>query len=163
MKTYGLTLTQELVSIVLDDEGNPRLDTLAPQPIPDDWTPPEIVPLVKLDPPSLAAGETCDPTLVWYSDRVERQWIVRDLSPEELATNARKVWPNASAFLGEFTMPELAAIELSTDPTIAALRLLLASWPADVWSDDPRIIMGLDALETAGIISAERRAEIVAK
>jgi hypothetical protein len=91
------------------------------------------------------------------------EWIVRDLSPDELASAARKTWPNAAAFLGQFTMPELAAIELSTDPTIAALRLLLASWPADVWSDDPRIVMGLDALESAGIITEARRGEIVAK
>jgi hypothetical protein len=91
------------------------------------------------------------------------EWIVRDLTPDELAAAARKTWPNAAAFLGEFTMPELAAIELSTDPTIAALRLLLASWTADVWSDDPRIVMGLDALESAGIITEARRGEIVAK
>ena len=103
-----------------------------------------------------------------HADIEAGEWVLRSyevvaLSADELAANARKTWPNAAAFLNEFTMPELAAIELSTDPTIAALRLLLASWPADVWSDDPRIIMGLDALETAGIISAERRAEIVAK
>jgi hypothetical protein len=75
----------------------------------------------------------------------------------------RKIWLNSAAFLSEFTMPELAAISLSLDPTIAALRLLLASWPADVWSDDPRIVMGLDALESAGIINEARRGEIVAK
>jgi len=75
----------------------------------------------------------------------------------------RKIWPNAALFLSEFTMPELAAVSLSLDPTIAALRLLLASWPADVWSDDPRIVMGLDALESAGIITEARRGEIVAK
>jgi len=39
----------------------------------------------------------------------------------------------------------------SSDPTIAALRLLLASWAADVWSDDPRIQLGLAKLvETDG-------------
>ena len=91
------------------------------------------------------------------------EWIVQDLTADELAAAARKTWPNAAAFLGEFTMPELAAIELSTDPTIAALRLLLASWPADVWSDDPRIIMGLDALVSAEIIDEARWAWIVAK
>jgi hypothetical protein len=56
----------------------------------------------------------------------------------------------------------MAAISLSTDPTIAALRLLLASWDGEVWSDDPRVIAGLDALEVANIISATRRAEILA-
>ena len=91
------------------------------------------------------------------------EWIVRDLSPDELAARARKVWPNAAAFLGEFTMPELSAISLSLDPTIAALRLLLASWPADIYSDDPRIVGGLSALVAAGIITEARRGEILAK
>jgi hypothetical protein len=98
---------------------------------------------------------------------VTSSYDVVALTSDEIAENAiiaaRNTWPNASAFLGEFTMPELAAIELSTDPTIAALRLLLASWPADVWSDDPRIVMGLDALESAGIITDARLGEIVAK
>jgi hypothetical protein len=85
------------------------------------------------------------------------------LLAEREAHAARKTWPNAAAFLNEFSMPELAAISLSTDPTVAALRLLLASWPSDVWSDDPRIIMGLGALVSAGIIDETRSAEIVAK
>ncbi len=75
----------------------------------------------------------------------------------------RKIWPNSAAFLAEFTMPELAAISLSLDPTIAALRLLLASWPADIYSDDPRIIGGLSALVAVGIITEARRKEILAK
>jgi hypothetical protein len=91
------------------------------------------------------------------------EWVVRDLSPDELAASARKIWPNAAAFLSEFTMPELAAISLSLDPIIAALRLLLASWPADIYSDDPRIIGGLSALVEAGIITEARRDEILAK
>ncbi len=80
---------------------------------------------------------------------------------EALAT--RKIWPNAAAFLGEFIMPELAAISLSTDPTVAALRLLLASWPSDVWSDDPRIVGGLAALVDSGITAGTRSAGIPAK
>ena len=60
-------------------------------------------------------------------------------------------------------MTELAAISLSTDPTVAALRLLLLAWPADVWSDDPRIVGGLAALVASGIINETRKAEIIAK
>lgn len=164
MKTYGNLDVRELISIPLDDAGNPRLETLAPTPTPDDWTPPAVVPLVKLEQPACdPATHRCTPALVWFEDRVERQWITDPLTPEEIAAAARKVWPNAALFLAEFTMPELAAIELSLDGTIAALRLLLASWPADIYSDDPRIIGGLSALVAAGIITEERRAEIVAK
>ena len=164
MKTYGNLDTRELISIVSDDDGNPRLETLAPTPTPDDWTPPAVVPLVKLEQPACdPATHRCAPVLAWFADRVERQWTSTPLTPEELAAAARKVWPNAALFLAEFSMPELAAISLSLDPTIAALRLLLASWPADIYSDDPRIIGGLSALVTAKIITEERRAEIVAK
>lgn len=33
----------------------------------------------------------------------------------------------------------------------------------EVWSDDPRVVAGLDAVEAAGIINAARKAEILAK
>lgn len=75
MKTYGLIYPdgrQELASIVLDDQGEPRLDTLRPYPCPEDWVDPQIIPLVKLDKPE--EGEWTD-TLVWFDDRVERQWL----------------------------------------------------------------------------------------
>jgi hypothetical protein len=85
------------------------------------------------------------------------------LKPTPPEVPGRKTWPNAAAFLGEFSLPELAAISLSTDPTVAALRILLLAWPADVWSDDPRIQMGLDALVSAGVIDVDRIEEIVVK
>jgi hypothetical protein len=163
MKTFGLTDTQELVSIVLDDDGNPRLDTLKPADAGEDWAPPRLVPLVKLlQPAHDEATQTCEPLLVWHDDRVERDWTIRDLTPEEIAARNRKVWPNAQAFLTEFTFPEMAAISLSADPTIAALRLLLSAWAGEVYSDDERVQTGLDALVSLGIISNERRAEILA-
>jgi len=163
MKTYGLPETQTLVSIVLDENGDPRLDTLAPNPRPEDWTPPDIVPLVKIEKPADTATHTSEPVLVWFDDRVERQWQAFPIPPDALAALARKTWPNAAAFLGEFSLPELAAISLSTDPTIAALRLLLASWAADVWSDDARIQMGLEKLVETGIINEARKAVILQK
>lgn len=73
MKTYGVIYAdgrKELVSIVLDEEGNPRMDTLAPYPTPEDWVEPTIVPLVKIEKP---VGEW-GPVVVWFEDRVERQW-----------------------------------------------------------------------------------------
>lgn len=73
MKTYGVIYAdgrKELVSIVLDEEGNPRMDTLAPYPTPEDWVEPTIVPLVKIEKPEGEWG----PVVVWFEDRVERQW-----------------------------------------------------------------------------------------
>ena len=104
-----------------------------------------------------------DPATHRAPEWIDGQWIAAILTAEELAAAARKTWPNAAMFLAEFSMPELASIELSLDPTIAALRLLLASWPADIYSDDTRIIGGISALVAAGIIDEARRAEIVAK
>lgn len=94
---------------------------------------------------------------IWVQD----QWVIVDKTPEELAAEVRKVWPTSARYLVEFNLAEMAAISLSTDPTIAALRLLLASWDGEVWSDDPRVVAGLDALESNGIIDAARRAEIL--
>ena len=74
MQTYGLIFTdgtKELASVVLDEEGNPRIDTIRPYPVPDGWEDPRLVPLVKIDKPGEGKWE---PMLVWFSDRVERQW-----------------------------------------------------------------------------------------
>jgi hypothetical protein len=74
MKTYGVLFAdgrKELISIVLDDEGNPRMDTLAPYPTPEDWVEPTIIPLVKIEKPE--SGDW-NPVVVWFEDRVERQW-----------------------------------------------------------------------------------------
>ena len=74
MKTYGLIFPdgrKELASVVLDDEGNPRIDTIRPYPVPEDWVDPRLVEVVKIDKP--ADGEW-EPIVVWFEDHVERQW-----------------------------------------------------------------------------------------
>lgn len=90
-------------------------------------------------------------------------WIVENKTQEELQADARKVWENASAFIQEFSLQEMASISLSQEPVIAALRLLLSTWFGEVWSDDPRVINGLDSLITSGIIDENRRQEILNK
>lgn len=90
-------------------------------------------------------------------------WIVIDKTEEELQADARKVWDNSSMFIQEFTLTEMAAISLSQDPTVAALRLLLSTWFGEVWSEDPRVQSGLSALINSGIINEARRDEILAK
>jgi hypothetical protein len=74
METYGLIFpdgTTELASVVLDEGGNPRIDTIRPYPVPDGWEDPRLVPVVKIEKPESGDWE---PKLVWFSDRVERQW-----------------------------------------------------------------------------------------
>lgn len=75
---------------------------------------------------------------------------------------AAPIWLNVQAFMAAFTMPEKAAIELSTDATIAALRLELTTWLTEVHPTDPRVIAGLAKLVELGVISVERRSEILA-
>lgn len=74
MRTYGLIFAdgrQELASIVLDENDEPRIDTIRPYPKPDDLVDPAILPLVKLEKPEQGEWE---PVIVWFDDRVERQW-----------------------------------------------------------------------------------------
>lgn len=74
LKTYGLIFpdgTKELASVCLDDDGNPRIDTIRPYPVPEGWVDPTLVELIKIDQPTEGDWE---PVLVWFDDRVERQW-----------------------------------------------------------------------------------------
>lgn len=73
-----------------------------------------------------------------------------------------QIWRNVQSFMEAFTPAEKAAIELSTDPTIAFLRLELTTWLTEVHPTDPRVIAGLDKLVELCVISAERRTEILA-
>jgi len=74
MKTFGLIFpdgTRELSSVVLDDDGNPRIDTIRPYPVPDGWEDPRLVEVLKIEKPEEGEWE---PIVVWFEDRVERQW-----------------------------------------------------------------------------------------
>jgi len=62
MFTVGLVPSQQLVSLLTDDEGNWR-------DVPEGET---VVPLVKIPKPEVGAWE---PNVVWFDDRVERQWV----------------------------------------------------------------------------------------
>ena len=98
MKTFGLIWpdgTQELRSIVLDDEGSPRMDTLEPNPKPDDWQAPQVLPLVKIDKPEVGAWE---PNVVWFNDRVERQWVAGTPAPVATYTAEQVVSQYFSAY-----------------------------------------------------------------
>jgi hypothetical protein len=74
LKTYGLIFPngeKYLASVCLDEEGNPRIDTIRPYPVPEVWVDPTLVELVKIEQPD---GNNWQPVLVWFEDRVERQW-----------------------------------------------------------------------------------------
>lgn len=72
-----------------------------------------------------------------------------------------KWWKNAVAFLSEFTAAELQATNTSTVPDITKLLFTLLAWPGEVWAADERIVAGLGALESIGILTPERKAQIL--
>ena len=98
MKTYGLTWPdgrQELQTLPFDNEGNPDVESLRPRPelvevngeltqIIPEWEPPQVLPLVKLPKPETGYWS---PKVVWFEDRVERQWT-EELPPPELVYTA---------------------------------------------------------------------------
>lgn len=76
LKTYGLIFpdgTKYLASVVLDEEGNPRIDTIRPYPVPEGWVDPTLVPLIKQD-PLPEPIEDYESYLEWFDDRVEVKW-----------------------------------------------------------------------------------------
>jgi hypothetical protein len=113
MKTYGLIWPngdKELRSIVQDDDGNPRMDTLEPYPKTDDWVAPQVLPLVKIPKPESGAWE---PNVVWFEDRVERQWVEGTPAPVATYTAEQIVSQYFSAYqiaaLQELRMALMAA------------------------------------------------------
>jgi hypothetical protein len=121
MKTYGITETQTLISLQLKEDGTPDVQSLRPRDKWEQdnadapwnqenadaetdwsesiWIPPTIIPLVKLPQPTLdITKEYCEPKLVWFSDRVERDWEIKTIPPippeqiaEEEARKAAKL------------------------------------------------------------------------
>lgn len=71
-------------------------------------------------------------------------------------------WENTQSFMAAFTMQEKAAIALSTDPTIAALRLELTTWLSSVPANSPAVLTGLDKLVDLQILTPQRKTEILA-
>lgn len=71
-------------------------------------------------------------------------------------------WENVQSFMAAFTMQEKAAIALSTDPTIAALRLELTTWLSSVPANSPAVLTGLDKLVELQILTPQRKTEILA-
>jgi len=74
MEPYGLLFNdgrRELASLVLNSQGNPELETIRPYPLPQDWVDPQLLPVIKIEKPE---DGYWNPIVVWFNDRVERQW-----------------------------------------------------------------------------------------
>jgi len=77
MIQVGLVPSQQLVSLLTDDEGNWR-------DVPEGES---VIPLVKIPKPEQGAWE---PNVVWFDDRVERQWVAG--TPAPAPTYSPEAW-----------------------------------------------------------------------
>ena len=148
MKLLYNTTTQELVRYPRsDDEAVAGLSSeyLTMSVTRDDA--PEFDPLTQ----QLSGTETIDTEAC----TVHYGWQVESLPP------AVKSWPSKAEFWAEFTNEEKAGIITSTNIGIKMLDKELTMWTATVRADDQRIIDGLTALASAGIISGARKTAIL--
>jgi hypothetical protein len=115
MIQVGLVPSQQLVSLLTDDEGNWR-------DVPEGQT---VVPLVKIPKPAEGAWE---PNVVWFDDRVERQWV--EGTPVPAPTYTAAEWVDAQQFTGNRTTTMLyLKLQLDaagkTSPKLAAVQAWL--------------------------------------
>jgi hypothetical protein len=95
MITVGLVPSQQLVSLHTDDEGNWR-------DVPEGQT---VVPLVKIPKPEGA----WEPNVVWFEDRVERQWVEGTPAPVPTITAEQAV----SQYFSPYQIAALQRLEMA--------------------------------------------------
>jgi hypothetical protein len=137
MRTHGIIWPEgrkELASINDDENGNPRVADLAPMPKPEDWQAPQVLPLVKIPKPEEGAWE---PNVVWFEDRVERQWVAGTPAPVATFTAEQIVSQYFSAYqIAALSRLEMALLQagkpLGVKMTAAKqwLETVMLSWAA---------------------------------
>jgi hypothetical protein len=152
MFTVGLVPSRQLVSLLTDDEGNWR-------DVPEGQT---VVPLVKIPKPEGA----WEPSLVWFEDRVERQWVAG--TPPPAPTFTATEWVDAQQFSGNRTTTmlylklrldaagktsaKLASVQAWLDGMIVAgvtqPEEQRSDWPASPWSFEEASGEALAALQS---------------
>jgi hypothetical protein len=95
MFTVGLVPSQQLVSLLTDDQGNWR-------DVPEGES---VVPLVKIPKPEGA----WEPNLVWFEDRVERQWVAGTPAPLPTMTAEEAV----SQYFSPYQIAALQRLEMA--------------------------------------------------
>jgi hypothetical protein len=96
MITVGLVPSQQLVSLLTDEEGNYR-------DVPEGET---VVSLVKIPKPEQGAWE---PNVVWFADRVERQWVAGTPAPVATFTAEQAV----SQYFSPYQIAALSRLEMA--------------------------------------------------
>jgi hypothetical protein len=93
-----------------------------------------------------------------------------DTKPTELELEAAwnqaisvKIWPSKAEFWAEFSAVEKEGIITSSDIGIKMLDKELTMWSALIRADDPRIVAGVSALITMGILTQARATAILGR
>jgi hypothetical protein len=89
------------------------------------------------------------------------EWVVRDLTTEELAAKNRKAWTPAE-FLEKFTQDELVAMveAARTDAVVELIKIKLTAH-ASLHNDALLLLQSLDILTAKGLLAAGRKAELL--
>ena len=114
-----------------------------------------VLDVIQQEQPTVSLGQVLHPTesIDFDARQVVRGWTIETIPPQ---------WVNTESFMAAFTNAEREAIGLSTDPAIAGMRLTLSTWHSPMHPDDSRVSGGLARLVTLGIITEQRKAEIIA-
>ena len=126
MFTVGLLPSQQLVSLLTDDEGNYR-------DVPEGQS---VVPLVKIPKPEEGAWE---PSVVWFDDRVERQWVAGAPAPVATFTAEQIV----SQYFSPYQIAALSRLEmalLQAGKPLGPMMSAAKTWLESVmlgWAIDP--------------------------
>jgi hypothetical protein len=89
-------------------------------------------------------------------------WVATDPPPEKpVPKPTRKVWPTNAHFWAEFTPGEQVAIAARQEGPVRALLISFSVWPAEMWSDDERVVKAMQALVAVGAITPGRAEEIL--
>jgi hypothetical protein len=116
MITVGLVPSQQLVSLLTDEEGNWR-------DVPEGQT---VVPLVKVPKPEGA----WEPSIVWFEDRVERQWVA-GTPPTPISPIVQgEQWVESQGYSAArlVTCFDLLLQVKEADPTLATRPILAATY-----------------------------------
>ena len=107
--------------------------------------------------PKVSSTEIAESSYEIQTNSVDQIWTVRNKTTDEL----RKVW-TAYEFLNRFTYSERAAYRQAakTDDLIADF-MSLAQAAQEIISDDPMTVQGMNYLVSVGILTQQRRDEIL--
>ena len=85
------------------------------------------------------------------------QWVTRDQTADEL----RRSW-SAAEFMAKLTQTEMIGIITAArnDPAVELVKVYLAVHPT-VHSDNPLLLSSLDMLVSKGLLTEQRKAEIL--